>query len=179
MNSTQLTKIAAAIVITLLAFIAIGKFTNMLYAPETPEKPGFEVAVAEVTDKAVETVVEVIDIAALMAGADAAKGQSGVKSCAACHTFELDGKNKSGPNLYNILNRSIGSKDGYKYSAALQALNAEGANWGYAELFAFLKKPKAFAKGTSMGFGGIKKETKQADIIAYLRSLSAEPAPLP
>ncbi len=180
MNSTQLTKIAAAIVITLLTFIAIGKFTNALYSPKTPEIPGFEVAVAaEGAEEVAKPVVVAIDIAALMANADVAKGKTGVRSCAACHTFELGGKDKSGPNLFNILGKAVGSKEGYKYSKALQALNAEGKVWGYAEMFAFLKKPKDYAKGTSMGFGGIKKATKQADVVAYLRSLSENPIALP
>lgn len=30
-----------------------------------------------------------------------------------------------------------------------------------------------------MGFAGIKKETERADLIAYLRTLAATPAPLP
>ncbi len=30
-----------------------------------------------------------------------------------------------------------------------------------------------------MGFAGVKKETERADLIAYLRTLSANPAPLP
>ena len=55
-----------------------------------------------------------------------------------------------------------------------------GANsWTYAHLNGFLAAPKKFVKGTAMGFAGLKKTQDRADIIAYLRTLSASPAPLP
>ena len=181
MNSNQISKIAAAVVMTLLVLIGIGKFTDLVYAPQTPEKAGFEVAVADDShsDTAQKEAAPVVDLAVLMASADVAKGEKVAKKCTSCHTFDLDGKDGSGPNLYNILNRAIGGKDGYKFSKALKAFNADGKSWGYRELFEFIRKPKAFAKGTAMGFGGIKKDGQRADLIAYLRSLSDAPADLP
>jgi cytochrome c len=44
---------------------------------------------------------------------------------------------------------------------------------------AFLKKPAAYAAGTRMAFAGLNSEKQRADVIAYLRSLSAAPIPLP
>ncbi|PCI87966.1 MAG: cytochrome c family protein [Hyphomicrobiales bacterium] len=180
MNSTQLTKIAAAVVMSLLALIVIGKFTSFLYAPHTPEKPGFEVAIEEAEHSgAAEEAAPVVNLAALMLTADVAKGETVAKKCASCHTFENGGKNGAGPNLFDILNREIASTDGFKYSGAFGDKKAEGLAWGYEELFEFIKKPKAFIKGTAMGFGGIKRDSQRADLIAYLRSLSASPADLP
>ena len=179
MNSTQLSKIAAAIVMTLLAMIVIGKLTSFVYAPQTPDKPGFAVAVEEAHDTVAVEQAPQVDLAALMAVADVAKGQTVAKKCIACHTFEKGGKDKAGPNLYIVLNRELASNDGYKYSKAFVAKNAEGTKWGYEELFEFFKKPSAYIKGTAMGFGGIKKETQSADLIAYVRSLSENPAELP
>lgn len=179
MNTNQLTKIAAAIVMSLLALIVIGKLTSFVYAPQTPEKPGFEVAFEDTSDTEHAEEAPKVDLAALMAVANAAKGETVAKKCVACHTFEKAGKAKAGPNLYDVLNREIASIDGYKYSKAFVAKKAEGTKWGYDELFDFFKKPKAFIKGTAMTFGGIKKEGQRADLIAFLRSLSDDPAELP
>lgn len=180
MNSTQLTKIAASVVMSLLALIMIGKFTGFLYAPHAPEKPGFEVAVeAEGHSTAVAEAEPVVNLASLMLTADVAKGEKVAKKCASCHSFDKGGKNGAGPNLFDILNREIAITDGFKYSSAFADKKAEGMNWGYDELFEFIQKPKAFIKGTAMGFGGIKKDGQRADLIAYLRSLSDAPADLP
>ncbi len=124
-------------------------------------------------------VISQTDLVALMAKADPKKGKKIARTCVACHTFDLGGKKKSGPNLFDIINKEIGSKKGYKYSKALKKLNADGKVWGYAEMFTFLKKPKAYAKGTKMGFGGIRKDTKNANLLAYLRTLSENPVALP
>ncbi|MBR7518607.1 hypothetical protein KC217_23340, partial [Mycobacterium tuberculosis] len=39
--------------------------------------------------------------------------------------------------------------------------------------------PKGYIKGTAMGFAGDKKDNERADLIAYLRTLSDSPKPLP
>ncbi|MDP6389399.1 MAG: cytochrome c family protein, partial [Alphaproteobacteria bacterium] len=62
------------------------------------------------------------------------------------------------------------------YSAALKGL---GGAWSYEDLNKFIFKPKAFVKGTKMVFAGFKKAKDRADMIAYLRSLSGSPKPLP
>jgi len=59
------------------------------------------------------------------------------------------------------------------------ALKGLGGDWTYANLYAFLKSPKKFAKGTKMTFAGIRKAGERAALIAYLRSLSPAPKPLP
>ena len=43
----------------------------------------------------------------------------------------------------------------------------------------FLASPKAYAPGTKMSFAGISKDAERADVIAYLRTLADDPAPLP
>jgi cytochrome c len=54
-----------------------------------------------------------------------------------------------------------------------------GKNWEYEDLSLFLLKPKDYAKGTKMSFPGFKKDSDRADMIAYLRSLSDSPKPMP
>ncbi|WP_293446747.1 cytochrome c family protein [Planktotalea sp.] len=124
--------------------------------------------VIEVPDSgaAVEEVVSV-DIATLMLDADVAKGEKVFGKCKACHKLE-DGANGTGPHLFNAVDRAIGSVDGYGYSTVLAEL---GGAWGYAELDGFLENPKGYAKGTKMGFSGLKKATDRANLIAYLETV--------
>ena len=120
------------------------------------------------------------DIAARIAAADSAKGQAFAKRCAACHTFEKDASNKVGPNLWNVVDRPVASVPDFKYSDAMLAFSEGGAkHWTYAELDAYLTNPKAHVPKNKMVFPGIKKDEDRANVIAYLRSLSDSPAPLP
>ncbi len=96
---------------------------------------------------------------------DAAKGTKVFKKCKTCHSFD-PGKKKIGPHLKGIVGRKAGSVEGYKYSKAMKAADIV---WDEANLDAFLKKPKAFMKGTKMTFGGLKKESQRQDLIAYLK----------
>ena len=59
------------------------------------------------------------------------------------------------------------------------ALGKFGGTWGYEELDAYLTKPKEYVPGTKMSFAGLKKAPERAAMIAYLRSLSESPKPLP
>ena len=117
------------------------------------------------------------DLAALLAAADPAQGQTVAKKCAACHNFEKGGPNKVGPNLWDIVGAKHAHKEDYSYSDAIKGMADK--EWTYAELDAFLTAPKAYAPGTKMTFVGIKKPEDRAALIAYLRSLSDSPKPLP
>ncbi|MEJ2026964.1 MAG: c-type cytochrome [Limibacillus sp.] len=115
-------------------------------------------------------------VIALLASADAAAGEKVVKKCAACHSFDEGGPNKVGPGLWDVVGREIASHEGYSYSSALKD---KGGTWDYAALAGFLSDPKGWAPGTKMSFAGIKKDEELANLIAYLRSLSNDPEPLP
>ncbi len=115
-------------------------------------------------------------IAALLAAADIDAGAKVSKKCAACHSFTKDGKNKVGPNLWDIVGKAIADVEGFKYSGALAEM---GGEWSYDNLDAFLTKPKDFAAGTKMSFSGIKGADDRANLIAFLRGLSDNPKPLP
>lgn len=96
---------------------------------------------------------------------DIKKGKKVFKKCAACHTVK-DGKHKLGPSLFGIFGRTAGTVEGVKYS---DAMIASGIIWDEANMREFLTKPKDYIKGTSMAFGGIKKEQQMDDLIAYMK----------
>jgi cytochrome c len=116
-------------------------------------------------------------IGPLLVKADPARGEAFTKKiCIACHNFNEGGANKVGPLLYGVVGRDKASAPGYTYSAALKA---KGGKWDYADLSTWLTKPSAYAPGTKMAYAGIENDQKRADVIAYLRSLSPNPLPLP
>ena len=103
MDSFEINKIVAAILLVALLVIGIGKISNLLFNVEKPEVSGYKVEVSEeVSKKSVaqkEEKVEV-DISALMAQADLAHGEKIFKKCSACHSIQAGGGNKIGPALY-------------------------------------------------------------------------------
>ena len=151
MNAFEFNKIAGAVLAALLAVFGTRTLIGELRHDRPPKNPGYVVEIAS-TDAGASTggdAAEEVDIAALMASADVAAGQKLFKKCKACHTVDAGGPNRVGPNLHGVADKDIASSDGFAYSAVLQGL--EG-NWTIEALDGFLKNPKAFAKGTKMGF---------------------------
>ena len=103
---------------------------------------------------------------------DIAKGEKNFKKCVACHSIEEGGKNKTGPNLWNIMNRGTGQAD-YKYSKKFLDWAEENPVWTPELMDAWLENSKKLVKGTKMAFKE-KKESKRADLIAYLQSMGVE-----
>ena len=109
--------------------------------------------------------------------ADPTKGQViFVKSCVQCHHIELQKGSKLGPNLWGVVGRQKASMQNFSYS---ETLKNWGASWSYEDLNAFLWGPAIIAPGVRMKFAGIEDEAERANLIAYLRIQSDEPAPLP
>jgi cytochrome c len=179
MDSFELNKIIAAILMVALLVIGLGKIADGVFHVKKPKNPGYKVEVESqlisTTSKAAE-VVEKIDITAIMALGDVTSGEKIFKKCAACHSINKGGKNKIGPALYNVVGRAVGGVDDYKYSKALASY---GKEWTFEELNGFLLKPASYIKGTKMSYAGLRKEKDRASIIKYLNQNSDNPKPLP
>tara|TARA_A100001388_G_scaffold272823_1_gene253746 strand:- start:233 stop:772 length:540 start_codon:yes stop_codon:yes gene_type:complete len=179
MDSFEINKIVAAILLVGLLIIGIGKISNLIFHVEKPKKPGYVVEVEQKSNASVSvetTVEEKVDIAALLAMGDIATGEKVFKKCAACHSIIKGGKNNIGPALYNVVNRQVGIVSDYKYS---KALSGYGKSWTFEELNGYLIKPAKWIKGTKMAFAGLRKEKDRASVILYLNKNSDEPLPLP
>jgi len=179
MDSFELNKIIAAVLMVALLVIGIGKISKIIFHVEKPEKPGYVVEVEAVTgtsEASVETTEDKIDIVALMAMGDVTSGEKIFKKCAACHSIVKGGKNNIGPALYNVVGRKIGGVTDYKYS---KALGAYGKEWSFEELNGFLIKPAKWIRGTKMAYAGLRKEKDRASVIKYLNQNSDNPLPLP
>jgi cytochrome c len=179
MNSWTFNKIAGAVLGTALLVFGLKAVTGLIYQHHPVEKAGFAIEVAEAAagGEAEAPAAAAKSLGALLAAADATKGAAEAKACAACHDFTDGGPNKTGPNLWDIVERKIASHAGYAYSEGATAKGGEA--WTYDNLNAFLTSPKGFVTGTKMAFGGIKNDEKRANLIAYLASLSAAPKPFP
>jgi len=150
---------------------------DTLVQAEHLETPAYVVAVDDTDAETAEATESAAAAAlALLVSADPARGVKVFGKCKACHTTEEGGKNKVGPNLWDIVGKAKASSAGFKYSGAMTGL---GGEWSYADLDAFLANPKGFVPKTKMAFAGVKKASDRASVILFLRGLSAAPKALP
>ena len=179
MDSFEINKIVAAVLMVALLVIGIGKLSDVIFHVEKPETPGYSIKIESSTSVSTTSLSEDekgVDIGALMAMGDIAHGEKVFKKCAACHSIVKGGKNAIGPALYNVVGRKVGVIGDYKYSKALAAYDK---NWTFEELNGFLIKPAKWVKGTKMAYAGLRKEKDRASVIKYLNENSDSPLPLP
>lgn len=175
----ELNKLVAGICATLLAFLGLNFFAELIYEPHHGDDHALAYALEiEETDDGAGAEEE-IDFGALFAAADLAKGETVFKKCKNCHALEA-GEHKNGPSLHGVVGRQINSADGFSnYSGNLPG----DETWSATNLFEFLGDPGGWSREktgskTSMGFAGIKKAEDRAAIIAYLNEIDGTPEPL-
>jgi cytochrome c len=181
MDSFEINKIIAAILLTALIIIGLGKFTDILFHIDKPKQSaykieGLETVTASTSQSSEPKVEEKVDIGQLLALGDIIHGEKVFKKCSACHMIASGGKNMIGPNLWGVIGRTAGSVSDYKYS---KAMTAYAKQWNFEEMNGYLIKPQAYIKGTKMAFAGLRKEKDRASVILYLNSKGDSPKPLP
>jgi cytochrome c len=176
MDSFEINKIIAAILVTVLLVFGIGKISEIIFHTEKPDVQGYKVEIKVDSSVDQAKTENQIDISALLAQGDTDHGKSIFKKCVACHSIAQDGGNKIGPKLYNVVGRTVGSLSDYKFSKALASY---GREWTFEELNGFLIKPSKWIKGTKMAFAGLKKEKDRASVLLYLNENNDSPKNLP
>jgi cytochrome c len=180
MDSFELNKIIAAVLMTALIVIGINKLSNSIFYVEKPKQSAYKVEGVELasstgTTTDIKEVVQ-LDIKQILDLGDVTHGKKIFKKCSACHIVAKGGKNLIGPALYGVVGRATASIPDYAYSSALKA---HGKNWNFEELNAFLLKPRSYIKGTKMAYAGLRKDKDRASVILYLNEQSDNPLPKP
>lgn len=180
MRMPNFNTLAMGFLFTVFVALGVNFLTELVFHVEHPETPGYNIEVAEAEGAAASGGEEAAaeQIAPLLASANLGDGEKLTKRCTACHSFEKGGANKVGPALYDVVGRNIAAVGDFGYSGAIKDYSA-GKTWSFEELDGFLTKPGDWVKGTAMGFAGLKKIEDRANIIAYMRTLSDNPVPLP
>ncbi|WP_341863151.1 cytochrome C [Gymnodinialimonas sp. 57CJ19] len=116
---------------------------------------------------------------------DAAAGERTFRQCVACHVVvdaegeTLAGRNaRTGPNLYGIHGRTIGSVEDFRYSGGLEALMDAEMMWDEESFVAYVQDPTGWIREAAgddslrgaMSFR-VRSEEDALNLYAYLVSL--------
>ena len=103
------------------------------------------------------------------------RGAAVFGQCAACHSVE-PGVHLTGPSLAAIWGRRAGTVGGFgRYSSAIKHA---GITWDAPTLDRWLARPEALVPETTMTFPSVADARQRADLIAYLKAVTAGHAPL-
>ncbi|HUQ34758.1 MAG TPA: ankyrin repeat domain-containing protein [Aestuariivirga sp.] len=116
-------------------------------------------------------------VTAKLAAADPEKGRIFFnENCTGCHYGEPNKARNHGPNLWGVVGRE---KASMKDVPTSKVLRDWGGTWTYEDLNTYLYGPTFTKPGGLMEVPSIPDENSRADLIAYLRTLSDMPVPLP
>lgn len=186
LDSFELTKIAGGVLAALLLIFAPktvidlarhGGHGEVAGGYKLPEPSAAGAAGEAAGGAAAPAAFDPAQVVALLPAAKPENAQSTFKKCQTCHTADKAAASKAGPNLWDVVGRAHGSRA--DFSGYSDAMKKKGGDWNYADLAAFIHSPKTFLPGTKMIFAGVSDVNDLADLIAYLRTLSDAPKPLP
>jgi cytochrome c len=116
---------------------------------------------------------------------DAAAGEAAFRQCISCHVVvnaageTLAGRNaRTGPNLWGVAGRAVGSVEDFRYGNGLTALNEAGTVWDEANFVGYVQDPTGWIREVSgdnslrgaMSFR-VRSEEDALNLYAYLASL--------
>ena len=116
-------------------------------------------------------------VVTMIAAAKPENGQGTFKKCLACHTADKAAASKAGPNLWGVVGRKRATRE--DFSGYSEAMKAKGGEWSFVDLAGFVHSPKGWLPGTKMLFPGVAEPGDVADLLAYVRTRSDSPVPLP
>jgi cytochrome c len=157
-----------------IVLLGASLITGEVFSGDRPETMGYPIEGAEEESKGGGGEAEQ-PIAALLASADAGRGEAQFKKCAACHTINQGGASGLGPNLWATMGAPLAHVPGFAYS---DALKGKGGTWTWEAMSDWLRSPRAFAPGTKMTFAGIGDGQDRADLLLYLNAQGSN-LPLP
>ncbi|HXQ46083.1 MAG TPA: cytochrome c family protein [Caulobacteraceae bacterium] len=174
-------KIAGAALATGLAIFGLGELANIIWEYHPPAKQGYAIDISAEESSAPVAVADVPpDWGTVLPKADVSAGSQVAQKCQSCHNFQQNGPNMTGPGLYGVVGRSIGSHPGYDYDQPMKDFAGKNPIWTYDLLYTYLKSPGTIVPGTKMTFVGLPSPADRINIIAYLHSLgSTLPVPAP
>jgi cytochrome c len=136
------------------------------------------------------TALALASLAAPALAQDIEAGAKTFNQCQTCHVVQneagevLAGRNaKTGPNLYGLPGRVVGSVEGFNYGDSIVAVGAAGQVWDEANFVEYVQDPVAYLKAklgddkarSKMAFK-VRSPEDAANLWAYIASLSPAPA---
>ncbi len=115
-------------------------------------------------------------IADELADANLEIGRVRAAACTPCHTLTPGTTGERGPTLWNIVGRKKATMPDFPYTPAMAS---QTGVWDYEELNKFIADVPGYVPGTQMWEGSEPDWVTRAALIAYLRTLSDNPADLP
>ena len=110
---------------------------------------------------------------------DPVRGETVFRQCASCHQVGVEAANRIGPQLNSVFGRKAGALEDFRYSEGMTRAGADGITWNLETLDIYLENPKSLVSKTRMNLSGLKDPQDRADVMAYLRRFSADPANIP
>jgi len=110
---------------------------------------------------------------------DPEAGEQHFNDCIGCHEIGKGAEDGIGPHLNGIFGRRVAAHDDYPYSESMQRAGVDGLTWTLETLDAYIENPRALVSKTRMSYRGLGDAQARADLLAYLRRFSDNPANIP